>query len=365
MQTLFSTLYGSRLYGTQTPTSDLDLKHITLPKLDALLLGHGVKNSVKKTNTEKNTRNGADDVDEEFIPLQVFARDFMQGQTYALELAFAIDGAHANQTFFDTRGPVTTVPGFGIAVRVRDRNFEEWDNEVPHIITFIQELRAKFLTSNIKAMMGYVVNQASLYSFKGERLNVTRELLELVKDFGVELDASAASTDDFALAYAPELIALTAKYPKYFKLAEYDIGGGRMRSCFVILEKTLPFTNTLQQTEKVLSTLISKYGSRADQASESNVDWKATMHALRIVDEGLQLLVTKHLSFPFDSEYVAKLLSIKRGEVPLAVVTEELTAKLDLLKEYERTTTLPPYTQAMQAEFDVWLAAWMRKFYNL
>ena len=51
MQKLFSTLYGSRLYGTQTPTSDLDLKHIVLPPLDRLLLGRGVENKVKKTNT--------------------------------------------------------------------------------------------------------------------------------------------------------------------------------------------------------------------------------------------------------------------------------------------------------------------------
>jgi RNA repair pathway DNA polymerase beta family len=86
---LFSCQYGSRLYGTQTPTSDLDLKHVYLPALNDLLVGKQLANKVKKTNTKMNTRNGADDVDEEFLPVQVFARDFMMGQTYALELAFA------------------------------------------------------------------------------------------------------------------------------------------------------------------------------------------------------------------------------------------------------------------------------------
>lgn len=94
---LFSVMFGSRLYGTQTPTSDVDWKHIVLPSLDHLLLGRGVDNKVKKTNNVKNVRNGADDVDEEFIPIQVFAKHFMEGQTYAIELAFAIEGNHASQ----------------------------------------------------------------------------------------------------------------------------------------------------------------------------------------------------------------------------------------------------------------------------
>lgn len=101
MTTLFKTRYGSWLYGTNTPTSDLDYKHIVLPYLDDLLVGKRVKNEVEKTNTEKNTRNSAEDVDNEYIPLQVFAHDFLGGQTYALELAFAVDFFEAYQVTFD------------------------------------------------------------------------------------------------------------------------------------------------------------------------------------------------------------------------------------------------------------------------
>lgn len=100
MQKLFTGLYGSSLYGTNTPTSDRDVKHIVLPDLDSLLLGKKLEAKVKKTNNQKNTRNSADDVDEEFIPLQIFARHFVEGQTYAIELAFALDGLHAEQTLW-------------------------------------------------------------------------------------------------------------------------------------------------------------------------------------------------------------------------------------------------------------------------
>lgn len=373
MKKLFTTLYGSGLYGTKTPTSDRDLKHIVLPPLNDLLLGKRIDNKVKKTNTVANTRNGVDDVDEEFITLQTFARHFIEGQTYAIELAFAIDGNHAEQTFYDPRGPVGMFKtGHGKSaitkpmVKIRNISFEDYEYETPFIIEFIRELREKFLTSNIKAMMGYVVNQASLYSFKGERLNVTREAMAIFK-----LAADARTGDKVGDIlyedpwFALKTAELSIKYPKYFKQTVYDNGGGDSAPCFTILEKVIPFSDRIEHSLRVLTTIESKYGARAEQASESNVDWKATMHALRIVDEGLQILSTHKLAFPFDQSYVDHLLSIRRGELPLDPIKEELSTKLDQLKELERTTTLPVCDEEFKKTFDVWMAQKLRKIYNI
>ena len=340
MQKLFTCLFGSRLYGTQTPTSDLDVKHVYLPDLNDMLVGKQLVNKVKKTNTEKNTRNGADDVDEEFLPLQVFARDLLHGQTYALELAFAMDGTHADQTFYD----------------YTDEMFRK----------FVKELRTKFLTSNVKALMGYAVNQASLYSFKGERLNVVREVKAL-------LTMTASSFVNHRLGdcldedtqFTLRMHELTVKYPKYFKRELYDVGGGDMRPCFKLLEKTLPFSDRAAQSLRVVDALEKRYGTRADAATVDNVDWKATMHALRVVDEGLQLLEFGTLTFPFTPGYVEYLLDVKFGRVDLALVKEELDEKLERLKTLEQTTTLQPLTPELMKEFETWLAQWMRQFYNV
>src|ERR1035438_5626454 len=129
MEKLFTTQYGSKLYGTNTPSSDVDLKHVILPNLNDLLVGKKVQNIVKKTNTEKNTRNSSEDVDEEFIPVQVFAHDFLDGQTYALELAYAVEFTEAGQILHD-----------------------------PLFRGFCRELRNQFLTSNMSALIGYSVN---------------------------------------------------------------------------------------------------------------------------------------------------------------------------------------------------------------
>lgn len=354
MQKLFTCLFGSRLYGTQTPTSDLDVKHVYLPNLDDMLVGKQLANKVKKTNTEKNTRNGADDVDEEFLPLQVFARDFLNGQTYALELAFALEGTHANQALWygTCEVPMSTVDD------VKTHLFGE----------FVLELRTKFLTSNVKALMGYAVNQASLYSFKGERLNVVREVKKLLTStanaFVHHRLGDCLLEDSW---FKDEMTKLTVKYPKYFKQEEYDVGAGQMKPCFRLLEKTLPFSDRAEHSLRVVDALENRYGTRADAASAAadNVDWKATMHALRVVDEGLQLLRSGTLSFPFSKDYVLYLLDVKQGKVDLELVKEELDSKLELLKVLEQTTKLPPLTRELTAEFESWLAAWMRRFYGV
>jgi hypothetical protein len=312
---LYQTLFGSHLYGTNTPTSDLDIKRIVLPSMNDLLLGKPIVNRVKKTNTAKNTKNSVDDVDQEDIPLQVFIQDFVAGQTYAIELAFSIDCTHADQKFFD-------------------------HSDAQKLIKLVTELRTQFLTSNVKAMMGYVFNQANIYSFKGERLNCAREFRDLLATQFTDTDAGDDQLHDSlpdpglkaykenlaSLSAAGETIAeqtgssykefygeelgaeverkrdehlakfkaLETKYPKYFKVTEYDIGEGRMRPCFTVLEKTFPWSNTLMHSLRVAEGLINKYGTRANQASESNVDWKAMMHAVRIIDEGIELLSSPH-----------------------------------------------------------------------
>ena len=357
MKKLFTCFYGSRLYGTQTPTSDIDIKHIVLPDLNDLLLGKKLANKVKKTNNEKNTRNTVDDVDEEFIPIQVFAQDFYAGQTYALELAFAVDGSHAGQVF-----PLDST-------REQFEEILEFDDLYP-FYPFVRELRSKFLTSNIKAMMGYVVNQTNIYSFKGERLNVVRKVKEYLSDiidsYGDCTIAQFYSADYSDRTFLVDQIASVAReFPKYFKVTEYDIGDGRMMPCYTLLEKTLPFSSTLKHTYGVVKTLEAKYGSRSNTASESNVDWKAMMHALRIVDEGICLLKTGKIELPLKPDYVKFLLEIKRGEHQLSMVKAELDAKLTSLKELEQTTFLPAASHQLQNELDSWLAGQLRKFYQL
>jgi hypothetical protein len=132
-----------------------------------------------------------------------------------------------------------------------------------------------------------------------------------------------------------------------------------------LLEKILPFTSTFETSLKVVETHLKKYGSRADAASIDNVDWKATGHALRVVDEGISLLKNRSLTFPFNKEYVALLLSIKNGKLPYNEVIDMINVRLNELKTLEAESTLPKKTSELSISLELWLASWLRKWYGL
>jgi hypothetical protein len=336
MRILFSTQYGSKLYGTNNAASDTDLKHVVLPSLNDLLLGKTVQNVVKKTNKKEFTKNSAEDTDEEFIPIQIFATHFLEGQTYSLELAYAVDFTEAFQIVYD-----------------------------PAFKDFCHELRDKFLTSNMSALIGYAVNQASLYSFKGERLNAVRAVKNVYETFINILTANSKPTDcltNFNLS----MQEISFEFPKYVQVTEYAIDrASTMRPCIKLLEKVLPYTSTFETNLAVVKSHLKKYGSRADAASVDNVDWKASGHALRVVDEGIMLLKNRYLEFPFQNNYVDLLLQIKNGQLPYSDVIAMLNERLEELKTLEITSALPKKSPELIEQFDAWLVNWLRYFYNL
>jgi len=91
MNILFKTKFGSHLYGTNTPKSDLDYKGIFVAPLDEIILGHS--SSVVQDNSKKDKafgeRNEAGDIDIEYKELRQFIKDCLSGQTYALDMLFS------------------------------------------------------------------------------------------------------------------------------------------------------------------------------------------------------------------------------------------------------------------------------------
>ena len=329
-KTLFKTMFGSKLYGTNTPTSDEDWKEIFLPRKEYLLVGRKPTNVVVSTGSD-HTRNTKDDIDYEYIPIQVFANDFIGGQTYAVELAFAVlsEEYKAGQEVYDL-----------------------------FFLDFVYELTENFLTSNIKAMIGYAMNQAQIYGIKGTRLASVRKFTDRVEQ---ALSTGEFSEDD-------KLSVLTAwvdeNADKYLFNSTYENMDTKLPAVSV-LEKLYPHTITLGEVKERTLALKAKYGSRAESAEAAKgVDWKATAHAVRITCQAIEVLRNHKLKFPFDAIDIELLLSIKNGQRSFDEVAEMLTslfAKLDAIKEI---TTLPERTVELDTKFETWLESWMIKFYE-
>jgi hypothetical protein len=335
MQKLFSCYYGSRLYGTNTAASDTDIKHIILPELNDLLLANPVKNIVKKTNMLKNVKNNASNIDEEFITIQKFAKDFLEGQSYALELCFAVDGENANQIIYNDK-------------------FRQ----------FCHELQAKYLTSDIDKLISYAKNQALLYSKKEKRLNAAKSLLSILEKFSNENNLNYFHNQ---LTIEIEKLKLFQKYnDDEISMSEYDQDGQRnMQPCIKLLSRTIPLIKTVAEAKTIIKRIINKYSARATAASKQNIDWKAISHALRLINEGIALLSVHYLTFPYDAEYAMFLRNIKAGAYSYDSIKNQILDGLYTLQQLKKQSDLPSLTATLRFEYTCWLTSWLRVFYEL
>ena len=356
---LFRVLTGSWLYGTATPASDYDYKTVVLPPLDVLLLNTKVTNRKEKPEgTGPGGKMQAGETETEYLPLQVFMDDFYSGQTYALEVAFAVVQGKfevLNSRFADAAEWVTPAqaeagPKFSYASgKVRDAQ------------RVCNELVNNFLTRNVKKMVGYAVSQSKLYGLKTERYTSLRQVVEMVVE---HFHNSANALVEVRLRDTPQLLEAlcTLEHVSMGEVANAK-GGKEMGPALVIANKLYPLTNHWSTVLASLEKVLSGYGERVKEFDGEGVDWKALSHAIRITGQAGELLVKGQLTFP--SEQAQYLLDVKRGNVPLDKATAELDRLFGLLDTAQQLSQLPERTATMDAAFVEWKVGVLRAFYQL
>lgn len=341
MNELFKTPFGSRLYGTATPTSDYDWKIIVLPAIDDLLLGNKVVGNTFYSTASQEVKNTSDDTDTEIVPIQTFARDVLKGQSYAIELAFAVKN-WAN------------IPG----TQVVDSR----------IINFVDQLVDNFLNNQMSGMVGYAYHQAELYGAKGERLNLLTELLGVMRTFADTDDTIHNLTErnmDFRIAMSK--ITGNATYKNWIEHKAIHIDStNNLYYSLIVLKKTYLGTTKTAHLAKILEKTISAYGKRANEAAKNEGnDWKALSHAVRVTHQAIELLCDGTITLPFKPELASLLVDIKLGKVEFTEVSHSLTANVDIIDGLKEFTLLQPYTETLREKFDNWLVARMREFYSI
>lgn len=335
--------YGSHLYGTNTPTSDWDFKAIYLPAFDDVLLGkkhHITKirvnaNGVPVPDKDKMPDGG---IETELIPLQTFARDFLDGQTYALEVAFAIDAGIGT---FDL-----------------------------HIKSFVRQLISRFLTCNIYSMASFAQKQTFDYAHRGVRLEKARTLLSALDHLQynrgsfthVPLDKAVRLDHTTTPEGGQKVIHFLAKMAK-LELGSTVNNGTEMETLKLNGRDYLE-TTAVGHLWTAVKKLIDSYGERTKSAAENEVDPKSLMHAVRVYQQSLELLQTGRITFPRTN--VDELLSIKRLEKPLEDTKELLLQLEDAVTSAEETSKLlPEKTPELQKRFDDWLVSALKDWYGL
>lgn len=284
---VFSTIFGSHLYGTSTPTSDRDVKQIHKDSLADIILKRGHDNISNNDNTTPKKVEG--ELDFESKELRQYINDCLKGQTYALDLLFS------------------------------PKNL--WQSE-SKIWNIIQDNKDKLVTRNIKPFIGYCQGQARKYSDKSTKLD---ELISF-RIFLEDKDMSGT------LGEAIGNEVLEYKHIKVYK--KFNSSSKQHDDMLQVADSDYPLHRKLSEVMRSVRDKVDSYGKRSQLARVANgCDYKAFYHAFRVCWELEELLTTGKITFPLLRRN--ELMDIRNQTFGREAIEEWLT------KEIERVLTIP------------------------
>lgn len=302
MTPLVSIKFGSHLYGTATPASDLDLKGVHLPDAQSILLQRVKGVITSNTKTDRAARNTAEDVDTESFTLQKFLGLIAEGQTVALDMLFAPDWA------------LTADPS------------PLWRE--------IQASRPRLLTRRYAAFVGYCRTQANKYGIRGSRVAAARAAMEFLAS-SMNDHGTTAKLQTVA-AYVEELTSEM----EHMELIDREQQHGQTIRHWSVCNKMMPYTSSIKSAHETMSAVVREYGHRALAAEKNEgIDWKAVSHAVRIATQAIELLQTGAVVFPRPD--AARLVDIKLGRLPYREVADEIDALLPAVVAASEASQLP------------------------
>jgi RNA repair pathway DNA polymerase beta family len=293
MKLIVEMRFGSHLYGTATPLSDLDYKGVYVPDARDILLQR-VRSTISQSRPKApGEKNSAGDVDREIYGLQRYLELLSEGQTVALDMLFAPDAVMVSEA-----GP-------------------EWRE--------IQHNSDRLVTRRAASFVRYCRQQANKYGIKGSRVAVARAALALL----ISAEAVHGSTAKLG-TIETEVTAFVSR-AEHASLLDMEMPGGRLVRHLEVCGRKVPFTSSIKSAREVVQRLVDEYGERALQAERNEgVDWKALSHAVRVGREALELFETGRITFPLSC--AAEILAIKRGERPYPAVGEEIERLLEAVE---------------------------------
>lgn len=301
-RTIVRMMFGSALYGTSTPASDIDFKSVFVPSAKSILMQSAPKTISHSRPKGIGEKNYAGEVDEEQISIQKFIHLAAEGQTMALDMLFAPDYAIIGEPSW------------------------EWREIIAN--------RHRLLTRKSAAFIGYAKQQANKFGIKGSRVAASRSALALLES-AIETHGNTAK-----LEVVEGLVRALAASNDHMTFHEDVTPHGQTVILWEVCDRKMPFTASLKNARDIMQRVVDEYGRRALMAeTQQGIDWKALSHAVRVGDEAVELLTTGHVTFPLPN--AAHIIDIKLGRLLYQDVAEEIEGLLERVEQAAATSTLP------------------------
>jgi predicted nucleotidyltransferase len=294
--------FGSHLYGTATPASDLDFKSVFVPSARSILMQSAPKTISHSRPKGVGEKNYAGEIDEEQISIQKFLHLAAEGQTMALDMLFAPDYAIVGESSW------------------------EWREIIAN--------RHRLLTRKSAAFIGYARQQANKYGIKGSRVAAARDALALLESSMKDNGATAK------LQVVEQEIRDLAGVNDHMSFLNDTTPHGQVITLWEVCDRKMPFSASIKNARDIMQRVADEYGRRALMAeTQQGVDWKALSHAVRVGEEAVELLSTGHVTFPLlNAEHI---IDIKLGRIAYQQVAEEIEDLLERVEQAAATSRLP------------------------
>lgn len=290
--------FGSHVYGTNLPTSDLDYKAVFLPSIADVILQRATKTSRSRSTGPAHAKNAPGDVDVEEFSLHGYLRLLCEGQTVAVDMLFVPERFYVG--------------------------------EPSALWTRVRAQRHHFLSSGVAAFIGYCRQQANKYGVKGSRMAAARDVLELLRAFRGERLHDHWQAIEAWSAGREHVEIVEMRHPDNPAAIEMHLS---------VCGRKAPARLRIPAAIAMYETLWQRYGERSRQAmNNEGVDWKALMHAVRVLREAEELLVTGGVTFPRPER--EHLLDVRQGRLSYAYVAEEIEAGMAALPSLVATSVL-------------------------
>lgn len=293
MKELMKCVFGSHMYGLNTPESDMDYKGIFIPTPESILAQKAPRN-VSHSTGDDFSKNTSDDVDTEMFSLHEFINLACKGETVAIDMLHCPDD-----------------------MLVGDSDL--WQ--------YIRENRSKFYTTNMSAYMGYVRKQAAKYGVKGSRMACIAEIIEELK---TTLESCWV---DHSNVRVEDMVSMLPSNDHCGLKVMQDKKGNEV-PFYCVMEKKFQMSLRVTELIQILEKIYDTYGARAKMAMENEgVDWKAVSHAIRAGEQILEIYKTGDLVYPLKNRDF--ILDVKLGKLDFNTVVkprlEELVHEVETL----------------------------------
>ena len=312
-------VFGSHLYGLDTPTSDRDYAGIYIPTLTDMMLGR-VQDEISISTGNQHSKNTSEDKDIKTVSLNRFIKLACEGQTEELDML------HVTSQHIISGSMV-------------------WND--------IQANRHRFYTKDMTSLVGYLKKQAAKYGVKGSRLAAMQIVIKfLQRNINLHKELYGQNVKP-RLGDVP--IELWPKGDYIDTIIERHMGGKRS---LVVCEKEYESACKLEYILERIEKMYEGYGDRARQAERNEgVDWKAVSHAFRAAYQAKEIYENGTVTYPLIKRDL--ILKIKQGE--LEYKTEVAPALDSLIDEVRLLSDRSSYPESVDKD---WWDEWLLRLYS-